>query len=305
MNLLNKIPFVRSTRRNHALEHATMKGFSRTLWGVKDDGAFQSAWVRTLCRYAPWLITEAVLEARKRLQAGESQLAIHPGCGTNIASSSFLSGTAAFVFWWLWAVENSQSGGKFFLPHSLRHQSTFYPNLSVPPNAKRNYHRCRHWRARSKPWSPAKDEERLFPSNQHAGIMAETNKPSLYLLRGRRCQDQGSSVRVSSWAGWPQHGRIWIPCAWMEKHWASKRCKRMSWPFPFWRTDAWLFWKCPDNACRAGKDSLDKFLDLFAALPPSSALVFVVDDQVSKRRGERNWENQRLCLGDQMDRGER
>lgn len=44
---------------------------------------------------------------------------------------------------------------------------------------------------------------------------------------------------------------------------------------------------------KAGKDSPDKFLDLFATLPPSSALVFVVDDQVSKRRGERNWENQK------------
>ncbi len=44
---------------------------------------------------------------------------------------------------------------------------------------------------------------------------------------------------------------------------------------------------------KAGKDSAEKYLDLFASLPESSALVFVVDDQVSKRRGERNWENQK------------
>ena len=44
---------------------------------------------------------------------------------------------------------------------------------------------------------------------------------------------------------------------------------------------------------KAGKDASEKYLDLFATLPVSSALVFVVDDQVSKRRGERNWENQK------------
>jgi DNA polymerase-3 subunit delta len=42
---------------------------------------------------------------------------------------------------------------------------------------------------------------------------------------------------------------------------------------------------------KAGKDASEKYLDLFATLPVSSALVLVVDDQVSKRRGERNWEN--------------
>lgn len=97
MNLLNKIPFVRSTRRNHALEHATMKVLAERYEGLKMMGHSNPHGFVLFADVPTELITEAVLEARKRLQAGESQLAIHPGCGTNIASSSFLSGTAAFV----------------------------------------------------------------------------------------------------------------------------------------------------------------------------------------------------------------
>jgi hypothetical protein len=43
------------------------------------------------------LVTDAVLEARRRLQAGDAQLAIHPGCGTNYAASSLLAGSASFA----------------------------------------------------------------------------------------------------------------------------------------------------------------------------------------------------------------
>ena len=43
------------------------------------------------------LVTETVLDARKRLEDGEVNLAIHPGCGTNLATSAFLAGAAAFL----------------------------------------------------------------------------------------------------------------------------------------------------------------------------------------------------------------
>ena len=43
------------------------------------------------------LVTDAALEARKRLQNGEADLAIHPGCGTNLATSAFLAGAAAIL----------------------------------------------------------------------------------------------------------------------------------------------------------------------------------------------------------------
>ncbi len=42
-------------------------------------------------------IQEAADEAMQRLRAGESELAIHEGCGTNIAASTLLPATFAFV----------------------------------------------------------------------------------------------------------------------------------------------------------------------------------------------------------------
>ena len=42
-------------------------------------------------------ILTAATEAMQRLRAGESGLAIHEGCGTNIATSTLLPATLAFV----------------------------------------------------------------------------------------------------------------------------------------------------------------------------------------------------------------
>ena len=97
MNNMNKIPFIRSTRRNHALEHATMKVLAERFKGVKMMGHSNPGGFLLFADLPTELVTEAVLEARKRLQAGESSLAIHPGCGTNMAASSFLAGSASFV----------------------------------------------------------------------------------------------------------------------------------------------------------------------------------------------------------------
>jgi len=84
-NPLSKL--IRQTRQHHAIEHATIhllserfpsrrfsghsnpKGF--VLWGNVDIEDVQ----------------EAVQEALQRLQKGESHLAIHPGCGTNLATT--------------------------------------------------------------------------------------------------------------------------------------------------------------------------------------------------------------------------
>ena len=72
-------------RNNHALEHATLhvlqeKGLKSRLGGISDVGGF---WI-----YGD-VETEAIFtaaqEALKRLADGESELAVHPNCGTNIA----------------------------------------------------------------------------------------------------------------------------------------------------------------------------------------------------------------------------
>ena len=46
----------------------------------------------------PWMIfATAINEAMTRLRAGESGLAIHPGCGTNLAASTLLPATFAWA----------------------------------------------------------------------------------------------------------------------------------------------------------------------------------------------------------------
>jgi len=91
------LPFILETRRNHALEHATlhilaehhtgsMAGHSNpTGFFLLGDFSTQDAWF-------------AVTEALERLREGESGLAIHEGCGTNMATNAlFGAGLSWFV----------------------------------------------------------------------------------------------------------------------------------------------------------------------------------------------------------------
>lgn len=85
------------TRRNHALEHATIhvltekhkgfsaqgnstpKGFNLNIYGaIKEEE-----------------VAEAVEEAFQRLHAGEEQLAVHPNCGTVLLTMASLAAIAA------------------------------------------------------------------------------------------------------------------------------------------------------------------------------------------------------------------
>lgn len=84
-------------RSNHALEHATLhvlqeKGIAARLGGISDAGGY---WI-----YGD-VDTEALLlaarEARERLVAGESRLAVHPNCGTNIAIGALAAGGLAWM----------------------------------------------------------------------------------------------------------------------------------------------------------------------------------------------------------------
>jgi hypothetical protein len=83
-----------------------MKVLAEKYKGVKMMGHSNPTGFLLLADLPTELVTEAVLEARKRLQAGEADLAIHPGCGTNYAASSILAGSASF------AVLMALSGGK-------------------------------------------------------------------------------------------------------------------------------------------------------------------------------------------------
>ena len=89
------IPFIRRTRRNHGLEHATVHILSKNfkgkpLMGRSSDQGF------VLFADAPIEAVEsAVNEALNRMKRGEHSLAIHPGCGTSRLTTGMLTSLAA------------------------------------------------------------------------------------------------------------------------------------------------------------------------------------------------------------------
>lgn len=84
-------------RRNHALEHATLRVLAETrgntaLSGYSDLGGF---WI--MGEVDTGQLREAADMAMARLRAGEADLAIHPQCGTNYVVAGMLAGTAAWL----------------------------------------------------------------------------------------------------------------------------------------------------------------------------------------------------------------
>lgn len=92
-NLLD-LPILSRIRRNHGLEHATLTTLARRyprrrIAGYSDPGGF---WI--VGNVDTETLTEAALEALGRLQKGESGLAVHPNCGTNLVVAGTLAGAA-------------------------------------------------------------------------------------------------------------------------------------------------------------------------------------------------------------------
>jgi hypothetical protein len=92
---LLELPFFAATRRNHALEHATIHVLSERHADLQLVG--RSDWTG-FTLYGPVdtdELSEALANALQRLQAGETQLAVHPRCGTNLATGMVLAGLAS------------------------------------------------------------------------------------------------------------------------------------------------------------------------------------------------------------------
>lgn len=89
--LLQFVLWLDRLRRNHALEHATLHLLNRThpqalLIGRSDRKGFY------LFGDVPIeAVGQAVFGAAQRLRAGESRLAIHPNCGTNLIAAAMLT----------------------------------------------------------------------------------------------------------------------------------------------------------------------------------------------------------------------
>ncbi len=96
MSVLDWGPFSK-VRRNHALEHATLQVLSEKnprlkMAGYSDPNGF---WV--IGDVETQELEESAQQALTRLRGGESNLAIHPNCGTNLVTTSLLAGAAAAI----------------------------------------------------------------------------------------------------------------------------------------------------------------------------------------------------------------
>ena len=96
MNILDW-PLVARTRRNHGLEHATVHILGERRPGVGIMGRSTPNCFYIYGDLTAEQVQSAAVEALMRLRAGESHLAIHPGCGTNLVVSGTLAGAAAFT----------------------------------------------------------------------------------------------------------------------------------------------------------------------------------------------------------------
>lgn len=84
-------------RRNHGLEHATLHVLAAWqpalfMAGYSDWRGF---WI--LGDLPTPVVEKAVFEALYRLRSGAHHLAVHPTCGTNLATSGLLAGLGAFL----------------------------------------------------------------------------------------------------------------------------------------------------------------------------------------------------------------
>ncbi|MDM8519854.1 DUF6391 domain-containing protein [Anaerolineales bacterium HSG6] len=91
------LPFIAKIRRNHGLEHATIHILSEkhkrlSMVGRSDWGGFTLYGTIDTAD-----VQSAVEEALHRMRRGESHLAVHPRCGTVLATTGFATGLAAFL----------------------------------------------------------------------------------------------------------------------------------------------------------------------------------------------------------------
>jgi hypothetical protein len=94
--MLLDLPLILETRRNHALEHATLHVLART-HQTNMAGHSNPTGFFLLGDLTTEEVTQATIEAWTRLNAGEHHLAVHPGCGTNLATNLVLASTLGWL----------------------------------------------------------------------------------------------------------------------------------------------------------------------------------------------------------------
>lgn len=95
-SILDFYPISR-TRRNHGLEHGTMKVLSAKYPNLKLGGISSPQGFTIVGDVTAEDVADAAIEALTRLRAGEADLAQHPNCGTNFAVPGAFAGLAAWL----------------------------------------------------------------------------------------------------------------------------------------------------------------------------------------------------------------
>ena len=96
MNLLYS-PTLLAIRQNHAIEHATVHILARRYPTIRLMGRSTPAGFWLIGDVDTQDVADAATEAIARLQGGERSLAVHPRCGTNIATAGVMAGIAALM----------------------------------------------------------------------------------------------------------------------------------------------------------------------------------------------------------------
>lgn len=85
---------VRRTRQHHAIEHAALTLLGHRVPGRRVVGLSDPLGFTVFGNLEQAQVQKAVSDGMLRLQAGESQLAIHPNCGTNLLTTGVLAALA-------------------------------------------------------------------------------------------------------------------------------------------------------------------------------------------------------------------
>ena len=94
MNILETKP-ISTIRRNHGIEHATVHVLTQWDPNIRLVGRADTTGFNIYGNVPPDMLEKACKEALERMKNGESQLAVHRGCGTQIVVAGLLTGVAA------------------------------------------------------------------------------------------------------------------------------------------------------------------------------------------------------------------
>ncbi len=91
------VDFVRWTRRNHGLEHATVHVLSSRIKNLSIAGRSDHTGFYLWGQVSTSDVESAAAEALQRMRNGEHELAVHPNCGTGLVTTGVMASVAGML----------------------------------------------------------------------------------------------------------------------------------------------------------------------------------------------------------------